>query len=299
MTEKIVGSSWRSPGKHHMMNRVGGGEAGAASQMRGVRKSVWLDLNAGSGVPASGDSWEHGTSTGILARHAAWACNAGLDVYVIACEIAIETYRTLLMSLDDGLARLGYERETETSWSMTTPRASARFVARCQDSRDLSLSQLDPLVSWVDGHTAVLALSDPNSMSDWALRDGFCSEVRERATLFRLMCTMGCNPGGLKRLAESERQPWYDRLYSLADHLPAYHDILLARIINDDAQWAYSFVEPIKWRDRREQEIRKAFDQIERDAELTWLRTDPEGFRAQADVLFATIEERRRDGKAI
>ena len=111
------------------------------------------------------------------------------------------------------------------------------------------------------------------------------------------MCTMGCNPAGLKRLAEAERQPWYDQLGSLSVGLPAYHDILLARIVKDDAQWAYAFVEAVKWRERREADVRKALTKIGREAEMAWFRRDSPAFRNQADILFATIEERRRDGK--
>jgi hypothetical protein len=106
---------------------------------------------------------------------------------------------------------------------------------------------------------------------------------------------MGCNPAGLKRLDWEQRQGWYNHIGAQIGALRRHHDLYLAAIERDDAQWAYLITAPARWRAETEDLAAKAFTKHGMTLQTAWWRTESDRFRSMADVLFKTKQERGGD----
>jgi hypothetical protein len=274
-----AGRSWRTPAKHALMDRIFGAEAGAASRMPYIERLEWIDLTAGDGLVSDGavGGWARNCSPGILALHAFKSLK---PVRVTLYERDRRIYQALQAVLEEQMPGFGYCR-AEDGWRGRN--AHVRLIHGNGKDADLS---------GVDRWTAVLASNDPNNIAGWAMRPRFAAEVRERTKWFRSISTMGCNPAGLKRLPYEERVDWFEHVRRQAETLPPHHDLLLAEIDRDDAQWAYLLCDAAAWRDKAEVNVRSAFGKCGLSVTMAWLRLDESGFSKIAEHLFLTRKER-------
>lgn len=273
-----VGKSYRTPAKHSLMWKLAGQEVGATRYMPQVDDLLWLDLTAGDGVGVDELAWEHSCSPGIAAAHAR---NSPKPITVILHEIKAATFDRLERNIAQHLPKLGYRLE-DGWWECANARLSLTHA---------SGSTAD--VSGVSGRTAVLVTNDPNSITDWAMRPTFAAEIRARTRWFRSISTMGCNTAGLKRLDYAERLNWFDLIQQQRAGLPNHHDLLLAAIERDAAQWAYLLSNPVagKWREKTQGMVDRAFGQHGMTMESAWLRLYPSQFSDIQHRLFLTKKE--------
>lgn len=262
------------------MNRMFGREIAAGGCLPYINEHVWFDLTAGDGVVGEDLVWERNCSPGLMAYHAK-ATNGlqGKRVVVKLYENAAATFDRLLTNLNLNLPRLGYEQEGGV-WRC----GMAEIHPIYGSGADASLESVTP-------RTAVLASNDPNAITTWAMRPTFAMEVRHHTSHFLTINTLGCNPGGLKRLDIEARQPWFDLITNHHERIPPYHDLILVRIDGDDSQWAYLMCSPHKWRDRVEKEIDGSFKKIGVTVQYAWLKSQPEHFYEMQQILFLTRKE--------
>lgn len=283
-TPGSVGRSWRTPAKHSLMSSLIGEEIGVVNRSRQFGpdcRAVWIDLTAGDAALVDGFEWYESCSPGILVRHAAHRRNAR-PVSILLHEIQPAAYDRLLGNLDEQLPEFGFERYGEGMWRV--PDRNITVVAR-------NVTGQEAEVGSIRHGDAVFVFNDPNAVTDWAMRDTFAREIRERTPWFRSLSTMGCNPGGLKRLELEERQYWFDFPRSQERELPGYRDLLLAAIEGDDAQWAYLISTSALWRGKTEKVVSSAFRKVGRTVAMSWLRQDAAGFNALKKRLFLTRAE--------
>lgn len=272
-----VGQSYRTPAKHAALNKFVGHEVYATRNIPRIARACWFDLTAGDGIVATGEEWCLHCSPGIYAHHARHS-RVPLDVWFFEHKRA--TFDRLQRSLAAQLPELGYQL-CDDCWVCGNARLHTIFGS----GHDASLAT-------VDKTTAVLAIDDPNAITDWAMRPSFAAEARARTTFFRAVSTMGCNARGLKRLEQLIRDGWYEHIVMQKARLPLRHDLLLAKIDGDAAQWAYLFCEPLVWRDRTQAGVEGAFEAQGLLLTCAWLRRSPSAFRNLQDELFKTREER-------
>ena len=290
MSRTTVGSSDRTPCKHRLMNGVFGREISALRRLA-CDGAYWLDLTAGNGVPLFEDwadpkdhFWHRACSPGILAYHAQFS---GYDkpVYVDLCEKAAATYENLLGNLADNLPGLNYVRTAEDKWQAHSGRVKLR-------ARNIDSTQIERL-DGVPPTWAVQIANDPNKVTDWAMNPNLLRNASDGRWTCLGMSTMGCNPNGIKAWnGPEERAVWYQHVRAQADGLHRHHDLLLAAIENDKAQWAYLVTAPQKWTEEVEKEAHNAFERGGMSLRCEWLRQEPESFRDLLDVLFKTKKER-------
>lgn len=274
-----VGRSWRTPAKHDLMNKVIGVEVGAVGYKPDVSRCVWLDLTAGDGVVPDGSEWERNCSPGLLAYH---ATNSRKPVGITLYENKPATFDRLVSALDANLPRLCYRQVDDATWQHE--KSDVLIVALNEDGATAPLRN-------VDRDTAVLVSNDPNAIIDWAMRDTFAQEVGERTPWFRSISTMGCNVGGLKRLAYGERAKWFSLVERQETALPRHRDLFIAAIENDDSQWAYLLGEPDKWRDKVTTNVVKSFNKHQMRVDTAWFRGDRRHYEQIKRRLFLTRGE--------
>jgi hypothetical protein len=91
---------------------------------------------------------------------------------------------------------------------------------------------------------AYFVYADPNSIAGL---DFEC--ITQSAPIFTtFVVTMGCNPGGLKRLPLPERKKWY-QIKALAEGMRNHHDCHMYIMNRDASQWSYMAIVPRKWSD--------------------------------------------------
>lgn len=276
-----VGKSHRTPAKHTLMWKLTGQEVGAAGYIPMVDGLLWLDLTAGDGVVDDGLPWEQNCSPGIAAARAS---TSKKPITVVLHEIKAATFDLLERNLAEHLPKLGYQ--FDGGWWTA---GNARLQAVHSSGADARVDLIQP-------RTAVLVTNDPNSIADWAMRDTFAMEIRDRTRWFRAISTMGCNAGGLKRIGYEERLRWYGLIQQQRANLPDYHDLILAAIERDDSQWAYLIESPTaersKWREKTEAIVHKSFGLHGMTMDTAWLRLQPSNFHRIQDRLFLTRGER-------
>lgn len=254
-------SDTRTPGKHALLDKVLGREAGVVSRTPPFKSSPWVvvDLCAGDGR----DDQASGTcSPRIMLRHASWLRRQGNRAHVLLIERNDSTYDILRDNV-----RVG---------------ADDRII--CADSREPGTV---PLGLWTR-NSAVFVHNDPNSIKDFALSGNLIANLPRHTTT---LSTLGCNVGGLKRLDPAERRAWFDHVQRVITMMPSNHDALLIALNGDDAQWAYLLTGPAVWRNRYESDVAKAFD-WHKGVSHSWFRTEPGGFNRMCDELFLTRTER-------
>mgnify|MGYP006188407419 CR=1 FL=1 len=279
-----VGRSKRTPAKHELMSKIFGREIGAMTRPRfaDVQGVHWVDLTAGDGAPSEPDrDWHKSCSPGILAHHARYArCHK--RVVVDLYELRASTYESLLANLAERLPALGYVRTTESGWDAH----AGRVIVRAHNGDSTALATLETPPSW-----AVQIVNDPNKVSDWAMHPALMGNASTGRWCCLAMSTMGCNVAGLKMLKQSERDRWYEFIVGQVRGLQPHHDLFIAAIERDAAQWAYLVTAPGVWRDAVAEESSAAFRKIGHTLRTAWLRSSPDRFREICDALFKTKKE--------
>jgi hypothetical protein len=275
-----VGRSWRTPAKHDLVRRILGQEVGAARNLPGARRLVWLDLTAGDAAQVDGEEWHKACSPGILAYH---ATKSPKPVEIRLHEIQPATYDRLLDNLWTHLPSLGYEQLDSQVWVHNHDHVILTA---------LNMSGKDARVNGIGRGDAVFVVNDPNAISEWAMRDTFAAEITSRTWLFRSLSTMGCNPGGLKRIDIEARLKWFDAVEEQQAALPDHRDLVIAAIARDDAQWAYMLSTAWQWRSTTEKVIEATFRRFGRTALMSWYRQDTSAFQDTKLRLFLQKTER-------
>ena len=296
MSNTTVGRSPRTPAKHALMNALLGREVGASSNIKDVNQLIWFDLTAGDGIVATDAEWERNCSPGLLAFHARASRH---PVIIRLSERALETCNRLEESLHDHLPGLGYTCVATNPMDITKHRSAwvheptrsfpgdvVLIVARedgCNvDTKELTITE----------QTAVLVCHDPNTVAQRAMRPTFMAEIRDQTPWCQALATMGCNPGGLKRLPVDERRTWFEFVAEQGQNLHGWHDLTLAAIERDDAQWAYLVTHAKAWRSETIRACRAAFKPHGMTLEVASLKSQPHEFAELQRRLFLTKRER-------
>lgn len=275
-----VGLSSRTPSKHDLLRRVVGREAGVVWRTYTTRRYRLFDLTAGDGVgDGSTGLWERDSSPGILAHHAAWLGLRGVSAHVLLTERASATFTELMDNLLRELPIRGWEQIGEAHWVC--------------GMAELEANQLDSLELAPEFHPddIVFANNDPNTIKDWAFPPLM---VQNAPRMITTLSTLGCNVGGLKRLDEEERLLWFEHVRKIEGTTSRWHDVVLANIDRDPAQWAYCLSTPSKWREQVQGDITKAFAPTFA-MNVAW-RSDGSAYRRMQDELFRTSKERQAIG---
>jgi hypothetical protein len=298
-----VGTSEKhTPIKHAIMREFVGKEVRAANSLGWIKRLVWIDLTAGNAEAAHGNTWSDSCSPGILASRAIRSIQ---PVVVDLYEKNPDTYAKLVGNLDEQLPTLGYSRiqyDGEYSeWNgWAAPNAQIRAFPR--DGREAGISH-------IARGDAVLVLNDPNSVTEWAMRHSFASEINDVRGLkgLRTLSCISFNANGIKRnpfLADDpkpqtdslrERSNWYGLIDSITKTLPDRLDLMAAGFLRDASQWTYFFSSPTVWRDKGEEEdvIAEAFTATgeKHDYETAWAKRDRQKFLRLIDRRILTKTE--------
>jgi len=293
-----VGTSHHTPIKHAIMREFVAKEVRAANSLGWIERLLWIDLTAGNAQPMHGSLWADSCSPGILASRATESIQpVVIDLY----EKNPDTYARLVANLDQQLPALGYRRFHDNGWNEWAT-GNARLRAWDRDGRQAGMSH-------ITRGDAVLVLNDPNSITEWAMRQTFTTEISRVRGLkgLRILSCVGFNVSGIKRTpflrddpaprtdSISARSDWYGLIRSLTDSLPDRLDLMLAGFSRDASQWAYLFSSPKVWRDRGEEEkvIAEAFTATgeAHDYEYAWFKRDREKFVRLVDRRILTKSE--------
>jgi hypothetical protein len=291
----VVGKSGgRTPAKHAGAGKQLGREVGVASRM-GFAPYL-LDLCAGDGSVAEGEDWARNCSPGLVALHAGYRPARGWPwpPTAVLTEKQDSTYRKLLAALERELPQLSYPKrgspwrqEAEDRWVCSDTGAILRTVLG--DSAETDISEISR------GHS-VYVLQDPNAIGHWPMRRGFIREIRSKTRWCLSMSTLGCNPNGHKAWNDrTAREGWFRNVEDIRGALVPDHDLYLARIVRDSAQWAYLFEAPSCWRSHIEEDVDIAFTRQGLETEGGWCRLDPAGFEHRLRTLFLTKNELKEE----
>jgi len=253
-----VGTSERTYGKHILLNKVLGREAGIMSMQRPRFISpqyTIIDMCAGDGRPSTSSMV---SSPQIIQKHQRFMSEHGVKANAFYFEKNINTFDSLRQKFPE---------------------------AKNIDSLTLSSVPGMPLKT-----SAAFIHADPNSISDWPISNGLLSNCPEFTTL---LITLGCNVGGLKRLPLESRQKWFERLDDVLLHLPKWHDALMVVLKGDKSQWAYLVTGPKTWHEKGyyRQDAEKAFKYWEQGVDLIQFKSDMRSFLKMRDKLFLTRKE--------
>lgn len=280
-----TGRSLRTPAKHKLMSDIFGREVGVMDrpQFREVPGLHWNDLTAGDGAGSEEPDrkWCESCSPGILAHHAKWWKNPK-SVIVDLYERAPATFESLLNNLAAHLPDMGYEQRDESTWTAR----EGKTVFRAHNMDSTSIYNLGTPPGW-----AVQVVNDPNKVSDWAMAPGLMGNASQGRWTCLAMSTMGCNVAGLKRLDREERELWYDHVRGQVAGLQSHHDLFIAAIENDAAQWAYLVTVPDKWRDKVAGRAHAVFGEVGYTLRCAWLRPEQVRFQEICDALFLRRSE--------
>lgn len=292
-----VGTSHHTPIKHAIMREFVSKEVRAANSLGWFENLGWIDLTAGNGIPAYDAPWADACSPGILASR---AVQSRKPVTVDLYEKNPDTYAILVDSLDKNLPVLGYQRLPESDRTEWVARA-ARVRVWPRDGREAGVKHIRR-----EHKVAVLVLNDPNSITEWAMRPTFATDLSQAKGL-RILSCLGFNVAGIKRApyrwdepdqqsnSISQRSDWYGLIRSITDHLPDRLDLMIAGFVRDASQWAYLFSSPNSWRDKGEEEavIAEAFTATgeQHDYEYAWAKRDRKKFAHLVDRRILTRAE--------
>ena len=169
---------------------------------------------------------------------------------------APNTFDVLANVLRERLPQFGFE-------SCTDPTAAQHLrVDREEQVRARIIWEVshgsgqDAYAADVDRSDAVFALNDPNAITGWAMTDEFTTAVC-RAKFVRMLHTMGCNVGGIKRLEPALRQQWFQFITRAVVALHNHHDLILRAIERDASQWAYMLRTASRWKQSNSDQMRE------------------------------------------
>lgn len=262
--KKAVGrSSSRTPFKHWILNAELGRLCGIFSRPQTAAKVparanpfLVVDLCAGDGEVSGGMN----SSPAIIAHHLGWAEAHGVRVQGVLIEKVVGTFEMLVKNIP---AR---------PWLEFIHGDALDFVAKCRPMQ------------------GVFIHSDPNHIHDWPISEALLEGLSETTTM---LCTLGCNVGGLKMLPREDRAKWYDRVAACIKGMPRYHDAVLVTLEGDAAQWAYLLRLPAKWtEDTCRNIVTVGSRYTDFGLNLASYRNSRDQFRAMEDRLFLTAKER-------
>ena len=283
-----MGRSQRTPFKHKLLRKALGREV-SAKPPHGNSVRRLYDMTSGDGV-GDGD-WLLTCSPGLFVKFAMAAAdthNHTADVTLV--EKSAVTFGVLLDSLSIHLPALGWSFagsiENGQRWRYVGGLCCSYLEVRYGDAKALPIER-------VNQGDVVFVNNDPNHMEDFALPEQFIGRLRDRGALVSSMCTMGCNVGGLKRLAMDERVRWYEALRQIETGMPVNHNMVVARLVRgadgriDPSYWGYALHGSRKWTPKIVSDMGAAFKGCEMS-----IGTDATGRRQVMDELFLTREER-------
>lgn len=261
-----VGKSSRTPFKHWILNSELGRLCGIF-KMKAIGKASnvhakatpfhVVDMCAGDGVESDSKK----SSPSIITHHLSLLSASGVDVKSTFIEKNTYTFQELCRNIDGG------------EWS--------EFIHG--DSREFAFPSTHK-------HQAVFVHADPNSIADWPITPEFLASLTDTTTM---LATLGCNVGGLKRLAIEDRAGWFEHVRLVVDMMPSYHDALLIALDGDAAQWAYLLQIPLKWLDATANAIQKKGQRLsDYPLSMASVRQSRDEFERMQIRLFLTKEER-------
>lgn len=305
MAKATVGHGFRTPGKHRVMDLCLSQEVGALSVIAAKyrkRRSPWYDLTAGSGIAVNYDGvelpdselnqWEKGCSVGILTGN---AMKSHIDVVIRASEKAPNTFDVLANVLSERLPEYGLQQCSNPTAASSTfawighNKFGANVIFEVTHG-----SGQDAYAGDISNSDAVFALNDPNSMAELAMSEEFTAAV-STAKFVRMLHTMGCNVGGIKRLDRELRSHWFDFITAQRVALHRHHDLILGAIERDASQWAYMLRTASRWRQSNSDQMRKAFDRFGMTLAVHSYRDNPRQFYDLRNQLFLTQRELEED----
>lgn len=269
---KEVGRSSRTPYKHFILNSELGRQSGIISKRKVpfLRPNPFLivDLCAGDGSISE----EHDSSPRIILKHAEYAHEHGISVDVNLYEKAPHTVSLLRSNLVE-----------LPSYASIIEGDSSNFT-------------LHPTSSY----QPIFVFCDPNNIHQLPLTSAFLESTTKFTTY---IITLGCNVGGLKKLALKDRKLWFEHVRSVTSALPSNHDSLLVGLTGDSDRWAYLVTLPRKWAsDSASRYIKKAdyYKKLQakgfsKGARVESFRESPSGFSDLCNWLFLTLNEYNRN----
>jgi hypothetical protein len=254
-----VGNSERTYGKHALLNKILGREAGIMSLKRPgfiMKQYTIVDMCAGDGLPTYISEM---SSPQIIYKHKIFMERHGLYPKVFLFEKNKNTFDILCNNY-----------------------ANASFNL---DSNTLKYLPNHPL-----DLSAAFIHADPNLISDWPINPELLLNVPKYTTM---LITLGCNVGGLKRLRSDDRKVWFDNLDNILTFLPGWHDALLVVLRGDKAQWAYLITGPKIWHDKGIYiaDATKSFSYWKPGIDLIQYKENHKEFIIARDRLFLTKNE--------
>ena len=257
--KKQVGISNRTLGKHVLLNKITGREAGIMARkcpsfMK--KQYTFLDLCAGDGISSYASKT---SSPEIIAKHHKFMKNYGINSNVILVER--EEYN--------------HARLKEQNYDAN--------ILNCDAKEITSIPNLHE-------DSAMFIHADPNHIEDWPLAKELLINSPKYTTM---LATLGCNVGGLKRLPLDKRIKWYERMDEILDWMPSRHDALLVSLRGDKAQWAYLIIGPKAWHDQGIyiKDALKSFNYWKEGIDLIQFKTQKSNFYKERDRLFLTAKE--------
>lgn len=270
-----VGTSVRTVGKHDLLNKLLGREVGVIHRgytSAGFRRSgifsssVIFDLCAGNGIPSE---YSKTSSPQIILYHAGYLLRHSREAKVFLFEKDPNTFAKLYSGFSD------------------------QAVCILGDSRFISVEKLKELN--LDWHKHPFFFhADPNTVSNFPLTAEFLDSIPVNTTG---LITLGCNAGGIKRIARDERDKWRQNVLMVCDSIAPHHDAILLTLLNDESQWAYLIVTPTAWVDRVRDDGQKAFKSWPHGVSTDSYRSEFPSFMSRLDYLFLT-EKERNNGSA-
>jgi len=253
-----VGNSERTLGKHVLLNRILGREAGIMVYGRPnfiLKQYTIIDMCAGDGVPTYASSM---SSPQIIYKHKEFMKKHGLIPKVYLFEKNKNTFDILCKNYKEAINLDSY-------------------TLKSLPNKPLNLS-------------ASFIHADPNLISDWPINPELLLSVPQYTTM---LITLGCNVGGLKRIRSEDRKIWFERLDSVLNFLPKWHDALLVVLRGDKAQWAYLITGPKVWHDKGiyMEDATKSFSYWNPGIDLIQYKENYKDFVTARDKLFLTRSE--------
>lgn len=141
-----------------------------------------------------------------------------------------------------------------------------------------------------DSDQAIVVNIDPNAINAPLLTHA--AKLLTPGTT--LVCSLGCNPNGYKRdKPRPERDKWFEAVEFLCRKIHTRQDLLLFKLIRNDAQWAYIVTPPKVWSmELRATIVKKVLPFWPNGVEYASLRFDPTKLEHLKLELFLTEKER-------